>query len=251
MTFSRRLNYLRRLIGTAVGFISFGLGGLAFGVLVIPWIWLRHRHNQQRGFALRHAISRSFRLHTNVLRVFGVLECRLHNSQRLRGGQLIIANHPSLLDIVFLVGFVENAVCVVKDALFHNPWVGFVIRVANYVSNVDPENMISACQAALERGESVIIFPEGTRSVPGRAPQLQRGAAYVALYAQQPLIPVKIHCVPSTLTKAQPWYDIPPQKIQYDFVVGEPLDVSQHRNKPRTLAARCVNEEIRQLLFCS
>ena len=246
---ARRINYLQRLVGTAVGFVSFGLGGLVFALLVVPGIWVLCRNPQRRAAVLRKNISRSFRFHVNMLRFVGVLDYRLHNGAALESGQLIVANHPTLLDVVFLVGFIENAVCVVKDKLFHNVWVGFVIRMANYVSNSDPQELIEGCMQALNHGESVIIFPEGTRSVPGQTSQLQRGAAYVALHAQKPLMPIHITCVPSSLTKAQAWYEIPPSKMQFDFVVGTELEPTEHYDTARALGARRVNQDIMRVLF--
>ena len=116
---SGRFNWCIRLVGTAVGFISFGLGGLFFAVFGVPFIWLRHSDPGRRAVALRRAISRSFLLHVNVQRWFGVLVYSVSDRSRFsidsRADQLIVANHPTLLDVVFLVAFVENAVCVVKE----------------------------------------------------------------------------------------------------------------------------------------
>ena len=249
MSVAKRLNYLQRLFGTAMGFLSFGLGGLFFAVTVVPWVWLTNRSAHERAVALRRWISRGFRTHVNMLRSFGVLTYHWHNAERLNGAGIVIANHPTLLDVVFLVGFIENAVCVVKAALFENFFIGFVIRTAGYVSNDDPERMISLSAAALQTGATVVIFPEGTRSVPGQAPHLQRGAAYIALAGGKALTPVRISCVPSSLTKAERWYEIPDRAMRYDFAVGTDLQVNRQTDTPRALAGRSVNEKIKQLLF--
>ena len=249
MSVSKRLNWLQRLFGTAMGFASFGIGGLLFATTVVPWVWLTQRHPATRAIRLRKAISRAFRLHVNMLRAFGVLDYRLHNGDRLENSRIVIANHPTLLDVVFLVGFIENAVCVVKDSLFQTLFVGFVIRTAGYISNADPHTMIDDCTKALDANASLVVFPEGTRSVPGTEARLQRGAAYIAMQSGQPMTPVRISCVPSSLTKAEKWYQIPPSMMQFDFVVDEPLNIAQHMDKPRALGGRSVNQQIRRVLF--
>ena len=151
----RRLNWCIRLLGTAIGFISFGLGGLFFAVVVVPLIWLFYRDPIKRARALRRAISRSFLLHVSVLKAFGVLVFAVNDPVRLGiagvEDKLIVANHPTLLDVVFLVAFVENAACVVKDSLFQNFYVGFVIRMAGYVSNKDPDALIKSCKEVLKQ----------------------------------------------------------------------------------------------------
>ncbi len=249
MSLARQLNCIQRLLGTALGYVTFGLGGMIFALVVVPWIWTQYREPTSRSLVLRRAISRSFRLHVNLLRTLGVLDYRVQYRERLYPGQLIIANHPTLLDVVFLVGFIDNAVCVVKDGLLHNFWIGFVIRAANYVSSKEPERMIEACADALQRGESIIIFPEGTRTVPGERSQLQRGAAYIALQAHVRLRPVRISCVPGSMAKMQAWYDIPESKMQFTFVVDQEIDASDYYDKQRTLGARGVNQEIERVLL--
>jgi len=251
VSLARQLNYIQRLFGTALGYVAFGLGGLTFAVMVVPWIWTAYREPTPRSLALRRAISRGFRLHVNLLRALGVLDYRVQHKERLYPGQLIIANHPTLLDVVFMVGFIDNAVCVVKDGLFHNFWMGFVIRMANYVSSREPERMIEACTSALQRSESIIIFPEGTRTVPGERSQLQRGAAHIALQARIPLRPVLICCVPDSMAKTQAWYEIPDSKMQFNFAVDQEIDASDFCDKQRTLGARGVNQEIERVLLNS
>ncbi len=52
----------------------------------------------------------------------GVLSYEFHGAERLgRPGQIILANHPSLIDVVFLIGFTPQATCIVKEALFPQP----------------------------------------------------------------------------------------------------------------------------------
>jgi len=55
-----------------------------------------------------------------------------------RPGQLIIANHPTLVDIVFLISRVKQANCIVKQKLWHNPFMRGPILNAGYISNGDP-----------------------------------------------------------------------------------------------------------------
>src|SRR5262249_11762846 len=146
-----------------------------------------------------------------IMRQLRVLTYEVHGREFLREpGQFVIANHPTLIDVIFLVACIPNAVCVVKDDLLRRFGVGALLRRAGYVGNgADPQTSLEACVEAMRDGATLIMFPEGSRSVPGAQSRLRRGAAYVALAAQKELTPVRISCKPSSLTKSERWYDIP------------------------------------------
>ncbi len=244
-----RLSYYWRLLGTGVGFVSFGIGGLVMGCLVAPSIFLLVKHPQKRAAAFRGAIHYCFRLHIGTLRFLGVLTYEVHDRAKLaQPGLLLIANHPTLIDVGFLGGFVKDAVCVVKQSLFTNAYLGFVVRAANYVSNEDPEASIDGCVANLNAGITTIIFPEGTRTNAAR--RLQRGAAYVAMRSQLPLTPVSIRCEPATLEKAQKWYEIPDRKMHYVFRVEQEIVITDNEvATTQALTARRATEKIRLKFF--
>jgi hypothetical protein len=92
----------------------------------------------------------------------------------------VLANHPTLIDVVFLISLLPNADCVVKRVAC-NPFMRGPVRAAGYISNDDGAGLVDDCIAAVRAGGSLVIFPEGTRSVPGQPPRLQRGAANIAV----------------------------------------------------------------------
>ena len=88
----------------------------------------------------------------------------------------------------------------------------------------------------------MIIFPEGTRSVPGQPCRFQRGAAAIALQADKILTPVTISCYPSTLTKAEKWYQIPDRRFHLAMHVGDDMALRDFLEmEPRTVAVRRFN----------
>jgi 1-acyl-sn-glycerol-3-phosphate acyltransferase len=94
---------------------------------------------------------------------------------------------------------------------------------AGYLPNAAGEELIGECSATLRRGHSLLVFPEGTRTVPGRPLRLQRGAAHIALAADAAILPVTITCDPPTLFKNNPWYRVPARRFHLHVVVGEPV----------------------------
>lgn len=69
----------------------------------------------------------------------------------------------------------------------------------------------------------MVVFPEGTRSPPGRMGKFKRGAAEIALRSRAPVLPVIITCVPPTLSKESKWYQIPSSAPILSLVVGEAI----------------------------
>jgi 1-acyl-sn-glycerol-3-phosphate acyltransferase len=163
---------------------------------------------------------------------------------------MIVANHPSLIDVLFLLACVPEAVCIVKHALRRNPVLTWLIGWAGYVSNGSPDGLVRDCVAALAGGHSLIVFPEGTRSTPGCPLALRRGAARIALESGAPIVPVRIHCEPSTLTKGTRWYQIPPRPPHLSFVVGAPLQLTSGGDTPDSTAgrARALTQQLARLL---
>lgn len=221
------LDRLRRLIATAVCFTTFGVGGLLLWFVVFPLLSLLVRDRLRQSVLARRMIHHLFRFFVGLMRTLGVLSYEVHGLDKLqRSGLLILANHPSLIDVVFLIALTPRADCVVKAALQHNLFTRAAVRTAGYIHNETGPAMVGDCIATLQRGNHLIIFPEGTRTVVGQALQLQRGAANVAVRGGVDVTPVVIRCQPSTLTKGEPWWRIPARRPHFIFRIQDDLSVA-------------------------
>lgn len=207
----RQLNHIWRLFGTALSFSLFGIGGLLLGLLFFPALFLVIRDPMRRQTAARTSIRRAFCLFIGMMNKLGVLSYRIHGREGLTipPNCLVVANHPTLIDVVFLICLFPQADCVIKSLLWRNPFTRFVVSAANYIPNNDDAGLLEACTERLLGGGVLILFPEGTRSIPGRPLHFKPGAAAIAVRADTQLLPVLIGCTPMTLTKGEPWYHIP------------------------------------------
>ncbi|TRW89643.1 lysophospholipid acyltransferase family protein [Candidatus Methylobacter oryzae] len=235
-----KLSYGWRLFATAISFFSFGVGGLLLWIAVFPLLSLLPGNSRQKISRGQKTVSYSFYFFIGLMHRLGVMTYDIDGLEKLnRPGQLIIANHPTLVDIVFLISRIKQASCIVKAGLFHNPFMRGPILNAGYISNGDPEQMIADCVAWLRSGGSMIIFPEGTRSIPGQPYHFQRGAAAIALQANAIVTPVTLTCTPSTLTKAERWYQIPERRFHLTMHVGDDIQLHEFtRISPKSVAVR-------------
>ncbi|HKR77290.1 MAG TPA: lysophospholipid acyltransferase family protein, partial [Rhodanobacter sp.] len=221
----RRDAWAWRLVATGASFVLFGLGGLLLRVLILPLLACLPGDAAARRRRARAAISRAFHLHVQFMYRSRVLDFAIDGAERLgRPGQLVVANHPSLIDVVFLGSQIRDANCVVKQSLFRNPCTRGPVRTAQYIGNDGSMDMLERAAGVLREGQCLIVFPEGTRTVPGESPRFHRGAAAIALRGARTVTPVFISVDPPTLTKGQPWYRIPDRRFRVQLRVGADID---------------------------
>lgn len=149
--------------------MCFGLGLLAaICLLSIPFFLLLYIVLPRRWQkpVSRRIIRHAFRLYLAALRWFCQVRIDVRELDALQKDEplIVIANHPSLLDAVLLLGGLPNASCVLKASLLHNPLYGIGARMAGYVSNESPRRMIEDSCHELRQGAHFILFPEGGRS---------------------------------------------------------------------------------------
>ena len=235
--YMNRLNLVLRWLGTALSFGFFGIGGLLQGLLIHPLIWVLVRNPRQRRHLSRRVVGQSMRLFVWLMHQLGVLDYSISGKQYAEPGKayLILANHPSLIDVVFLLAIFPDADCVVKEAMARNPFSFAPIRAAGYLSNSDSTAMIYNAVERLTEGESLIIFPEGTRTESGGRPEFASGAAAIAVRAGCEVLPVFIDCQPTTLTRQDHWYSVPEQQVRFTAAIQPPLNIKEWLGAPDDL----------------
>ena len=245
---NRCCNYYWRLFATGLSFCAFGLGGFLLGVLVFPILGLIPGNQINKTQRARLCVHYSFYFFIELMHKLGIMTYEVNGLEKLnRPGQLIIANHPTLIDIVFLISRIPDASCIVKEKLWHNLFTRGPVINAGYISNGNSEKMINDCVACLNSAGTMIIFPEGTRTKADKEYKFQRGAAHIALQANAIVTPVILSCSPSALTKAERWYQIPGRRfhlamqVDDDIVLDEFLEI-----EPKTIAVRRFNRYLQE-----
>ncbi len=215
----KHLNRAYRFAGQSLLWVTFGVVGAIVGFLVLPLLSLFERDQRVRQRRARAVIGGCFRWFIAVACQLRLISCRVTGTEHFDsgGGQLILANHPSLIDVVILISLFPHADCVVKEAVTRNPVLRLSVRSANYISNFDPATLLVACVDRLASGSSLLLFPEGTRTVPGAPLRFKPGAAEIALRADARILPVVIACRPAFLTKQDPWYRVPACKPHFEI----------------------------------
>ena len=208
-----------RIASTGLFFLIFAIGTALTQLLVLPWAYALPKSSRdaswtsariRRSRQLIHLLARGY---VFTMRGMDLLDFRrVQGDRKDPAGVLVIANHPTLLDAVFMMTVLPQAAFVVKRSLARNPFTAFFIYSANYLVNHCEQELVEKGGAMLRGGDTLVLFPEGTRSTDPYQPQFKRGAAHVALVAKAPISLWCIGCYPATLQRGQAWYDVPDRR---------------------------------------
>lgn len=110
---------------------------------------------------------------------------------------VVVSNHQSQLDILVAFRLFFPFKWVSKTEVFRLPFIGWNMVLNRYIRLVrgDQESikkMLSQCEKALSAGNSIFMFPEGTRSHTGQLKPFKSGAFLLAHKMKVPILPVVI-----------------------------------------------------------
>lgn len=242
------LRRLGKILVSGVLFSLLGLGGILLSLMVLPVLASLPGGPERRRMRARRLIHHLFRAFVFALEASGILRVEaldLPGPEGLRG-RLILANHPGYLDVVVIIALIPDAVCVVKEGVWNSLFFGRIVQEAGFVRNLDPERCLQHASEALQRGDAMILFPEGTRSAPVGPLRFRRGAAHVALLSRAEILPLIVTCEPPLLEKGRRWYHIPNRTCLYRVRAQAPivLPTESLGDLPPLLAARQISKAL-------
>ncbi len=151
------------------------------------------------------------------------------------GPAILVANHNSHFDTLALFAlFPPHAAATLHAVAAHDYFVGRSLRswiarrlfgaiALDRACRPGAGDPLAACSKALDVGEILILFPEGTRGAPGRMGALKPGVAHLACrHPEVPVVPVALSGFDRILPK--------------DAVVPLPLNAAAHVGVPRRWA---------------
>ena len=239
MMFFNKIGWIYRVLATGFAYTVFGVGGVIASILVIPVLYLLPGGKIKRQQRAQYIVHWMFLTFVHFIRFIGLMRWRVEGIEKLQGsGRLLLANHPTLLDIVFLMAFIPNATCIVKSRLRSNLAMSGFIALTGYIANDHGPSLIDSALESLQAGSTLIIFPEGTRTSMHKPINLLRGAANIAVRCKINITPVIIDCEPPTLSKEHKWYNVPSCPFVMSFVFKDDITMAAFSNQPATIESR-------------
>ena len=229
-----RLALIWRGLFLSIMYPLFALGCVLIFIL-IPITQILHKDKVQQQKYLRYLVHVVAKNWLRIAWFFNVLGYKFEsefNSKKLDGRPVVvISNHPTLIDVIIIWALVPDLCCVLKSDLNRFSLLAILVDKLGYISNNDPELMLKMGAEKLKKHQNLLIFPEGTRTVPGVPVDFKLGAAELVLRAQADILPIIIHYSGRHLSKSCPWYEFPSEKLRYSIEIGPSINLASEFSK--------------------
>lgn len=236
-----------RILLVSFLFFWFGLICLVGNFLFLPIAILRLNKFKFFENLSRDLVYLAWKFFIFSTKILGCLDCEFRDFDKLgKAHQLVIANHPSLLDVVFILSKVRRINCIVKKDLAKNIFLSFAIKASNYIINTEDEKLLNRSLEVLKNGESLLIFPEGTRTKD--VIKFHKASFYIAIYGAKILTPIFIYMNPLSLQKGAKWYKTPKNKIKYKIEIYKNLEISEFLcDKSNSIRIRTLHKNMNEI----
>ncbi len=183
---------LNRFLHSALSFAYYGLGGFILSLL--GWTFIKvFPAPKQKKLQVFHYVMSKF-MHS-VLISYPAIRRKITNepNEKFDKPAIIIANHTSFLDILAVGMLSPKIVFLVSDWVYNSPIFGRGVRLAGFypVSN-GIDNGVEHLREKVKQGFSLMVFPEGTRSVDNSVKRFHKGAFFLAEEFRLDIVPVVI-----------------------------------------------------------
>lgn len=256
MSFLDSLSSMHRSFVVVLLFAFFGAGAILISYVIFPCISIFEKKEKKKQ-SYSNVIHKTWKFFIHLMEKTGSIKVLLENLEKLETetqqntkGKIIVANHPSFIDIVLLIGLMPNTICIAKKELKKNIFMGNIVKSLYLINDEDKEKLLKDALEVLNNGFNIVIFPTGTRTVEGEDLKLHKGASMMALHAKADILPVYINCDYRFLTKNQKIYDAGKKPVKYTITVNELIKIDdfakQSSNLTKIQLRNRVNKAIKE-----
>ena len=170
------------------------------------------------------------RLWGKILLGIAGTKVKVHGGENIdpQKSYILVSNHQSTFDIFALLGYLSHQFrWIAKASLFRTPFLGWAMSRIGYIpiERDSPKKAYRSMLRAAEKvqkGVSVIIFPEGTRSPDGSLQPFKKGVFLIALKSQAPILPIAIRGTAEIMPKGG--WRAHPGNVQIN--IGPPIETA-------------------------
>jgi len=189
------------LIITLLGFAIFAFGSIALTLFGLILFYLTPFKKDLKKLWFHYAL-----MYVNR----AILACFVNVNKKIikadgtdfNKPSIIVANHQSHIDLALIMQLHPKIIFFTNDWVWNFPFYKLIVRLADfYPASRGYENSIEFLKPLVEKGYSIMIFPEGTRSIDGSIGRFHKGAAYLQQALGLDLLPILIHGAGDCVTK--------------------------------------------------
>lgn len=243
--------YMWRCFRKVFCYVFFGIGTFLIVVFCFPILHLIWRDKDTFKKNGRVFVAGILNFFVQTMRFVRISKYEISDIEAMKKLEscVIVANHPSLLDVIYTFAFVRNADCIIRAGLKSSPVSGIVKPL--YIANDgDWDQMVADAKRSLDSGSNLIIFPEGTRTPRHGINPYKKGAARIALETGCNVQPLHIGGGDKYgLGKHDPFYKVhPTHSYLYRFTVLPQIKMDKYKGLSPTIAAKRLTDDMRELI---
>jgi 1-acyl-sn-glycerol-3-phosphate acyltransferase len=246
-----------QVVRFTLGYLTHVLADLAFFLVMLPVTTLLFFLPGQRYRLIRGLVDRYlvllFHHWLPALGIYRVDEVSGLDRARGEAPAVFVANHRCVLDAPLLLSHLQRTGLVIKSRYARRGALAILARHFDFIP-IDPRSldsvgaMTAGCRRLVEEGKSVLIFPEGSRSLSGRLLPFRASAFRLAVEQGRPVVPVIVHTTVPFMTKeAASYYPREPIRLRFRFMAPERPKGGETADDLAARVHRLMARELREL----
>ena len=243
------MKYLRSAL-IILCFGVFGLGAMVLNFFVFPILKKIYKY-EKRTEMYSEIIRHLWRFFINLITALKLIKLEIKDKNALQNikNKVIVATHPSFIDIVILVALIPKSTGFAKKDAAHNFIFKNLVSGLFISNDIELEELKSETKKYLDMGFNVIIFPMGTRHRKNEYPKIKKGASLVALNAHKNIVPIKIYTNKAFLFINQPFYEAGKDTIIYAIEVLPEIRLDQYYSDSEIIMKKNITKQIENSLY--
>lgn len=193
---------LRTLLLSAFAFIYFAFWSIVLSVFALIWIHVLPFPSLEKRKYVLHVVLSKF-VKSLVYLMANVKKVHINKEYAdFSKPCVFVCNHQSFLDILVTVMQHPKIILLTNEWVYNSPFFGRLVQLADYYPVAEGAEMgIERLRKKVEQGYSIVVFPEGTRSVDGKIGRFKKGAFYIAEMLNLDIQPLLLHGTGHTMGK--------------------------------------------------
>ena len=182
--------------------------------------------------------------------ILGLFKLDIKNLSKIEN-KVIVATHPSFIDIVILIALIPHSTCFVKKELAYNPILKNLVNSIFITNEVELEELKSESKKMLDLGFNVIIFPSGIRHRRNEFPKIKKGASLIALNANKNIVPIRFFSNNDFMFINQPFYKVGEKRVTFEIEQMSEINVQDFISASEIVSKKKITQQIEKSLYNS
>ena len=226
-----------------ISFFVFGLGAALLNFFVFPFI----KNNKTLCSDIIHYAWKFF---VYFMMILGLFTLDIKKLSKIEN-KVIVATHPSFIDIVILIALIPHSTCFVKKELAYNPILKNLVNSIFITNEVELEELKSESKKMLDLGFNVIIFPSGIRHRRNEFPKIKKGASLIALNANKNIVPIRFFSNNDFMFINQPFYEVGEKRVTFEIEQMSEINVQDFISASEIVSKKKITQQIEKSLYNS